>query len=98
LIPSTARATSSASAPLPEKIKPLLGGPFEKVKDVLKKVLPEVKKVNVLEEAEYEEEESTVGGFEREKLRQSKLSMLELNDNVEMKRFLIFRFRVFENL
>lgn len=69
LIPSTARSASSAAQPLPPHIVPLLADSLERAKAALKKVLPEVKKPNVLEEAEYEVEGD--GGFEREKMLQS---------------------------
>ncbi|KAH8928837.1 AAA-domain-containing protein [Atractiella rhizophila] len=69
LIPSTARASSSVSAPLPEQMESLLKPSLEKAKEALAKVLPDIKKVNLLEEAEYEEEVD--GGFETEKFRQT---------------------------
>ncbi|KAK4057556.1 TAT-binding protein-like protein 7, AAA ATPase [Microbotryomycetes sp. JL221] len=68
LIPSTARATSSLAAPLPVQLEPLLSDSLERAKTVLAKVLPEVKKVNVLEDAEYEDDG---GGFEKEKMMQA---------------------------
>jgi hypothetical protein len=46
---------------------PLLEDDFEKAKVALKRILPEVKKANVLEEAEYEDDG---GGFEKEKMLQ----------------------------
>ncbi|SCZ90409.1 BZ3500_MvSof-1268-A1-R1_Chr1-3g01971 [Microbotryum saponariae] len=68
LIPSSARATSSAAAPLPPQLVPLLSDSLEAVKTALKRVLPDVKKANVLEEAEYEDDG---GGFEKEKMLQA---------------------------
>lgn len=68
LIPSTARSGSSAAAPLPEQLEPLLGESFEAAKNALAKVLPNFKKPNILEEAEFEDEGD--GSFEREKLAQ----------------------------
>ncbi|KAK4055288.1 TAT-binding protein-like protein 7, AAA ATPase [Microbotryomycetes sp. JL201] len=68
LIPSTARATSSLAAPLPVQLEPLLSDSLETAKQVLAKVLPEVKKVNVLEDAEWEDDG---GGFEKEKMMQA---------------------------
>ncbi|GAA6004429.1 hypothetical protein JCM10207_000723 [Rhodosporidiobolus poonsookiae] len=69
LIPSTARSTSSAAAPLPAQLVPLLTDSFENAKLALARVLPEVKRVSVLEEAEFVEQDG--GGFEREKMLQS---------------------------
>lgn len=67
LIPSTARSTSSHAAPLPPQVVPLLADSLEHAKTALAKVLPEVKKVNVLEEAEFVDEGA---GFEKEKMLQ----------------------------
>ncbi|KAL8286687.1 hypothetical protein RQP46_004215 [Phenoliferia psychrophenolica] len=68
LIPSTARATSSAAAPIPPQLEPLLTEALEAAKIALTKVLPDVKKANVLEEAEWEDDG---GGFEKEKMMQA---------------------------
>lgn len=68
LIPSTARSTSSVAAPLPSHLQPLLGPSLDRAKQVLSKVLPDVKKVNILEEAQYVQDE---GGFEHEQMLQS---------------------------
>ncbi|BGO94598.1 hypothetical protein NBRC10512_004974 [Rhodotorula toruloides] len=68
LIPSTARSTSSHAAPLPPQVVPLLADSLEHAKTALAKVLPEVKKVNVLEEAEFVDEGA---GFEKEKMLQA---------------------------
>lgn len=67
LIPSTARSTSSAAAPLPPQLVPLLLRALENAKVALDKVLPPVKRVNVLEEAEFVDVD---GGFEKEKMLQ----------------------------
>lgn len=67
LIPSTARATSSSAAPIPSQLVPLLADAFEAAKKALSKVLPDVKRPNVLEEAEWEDDG---GGFEKEKMMQ----------------------------
>ncbi|MBW0501045.1 hypothetical protein O181_040760 [Austropuccinia psidii MF-1] len=69
LIPSTSRSTSNLANPLPSHIRPLLGEAFERAQELLAKVLPNSKQPSVLEEAEYEEDETD--GFEREKLIQS---------------------------
>ncbi|GAA5891142.1 hypothetical protein JCM6882_006438 [Rhodosporidiobolus microsporus] len=68
LIPSTARSTSSSAAPLPPQLVPLLQQGLDNAKTALAKVLPEVKKVSVLEEAEYVDEG---GGFEKEQMLQA---------------------------
>ncbi|BGP44653.1 TAT-binding protein-like protein 7, AAA ATPase [Rhodotorula kratochvilovae] len=68
LIPSTARSTSSSAAPIPPQLLPLLSTSFDHAKTALAKVLPEVKRVNVLEEAEFVEDG---GGFEKEKMMQA---------------------------
>lgn len=73
LIPSTARATSSNAAPLPPQLEPLLAESLEEAKRVLSKVLPEVKKVNVLEDAQWEDDG---GGFEKEKMMQGELRLI----------------------
>lgn len=67
LIPSSHRSTSSAAAALPPQLVPLLADSFENAKAALAKVLPEVKKPNVLEEAEFIDDG---GGFEKEKMLQ----------------------------
>lgn len=56
------------ASPLPAQLVPLLEENLEKLKDVVKKVLPEIKKRSTLEEAEWEYEGSGDGdeGFERE--------------------------------
>ena len=72
LIPSTARSTSSSAAPIPPQLVPLLSTSFEHAKTALAKVLPEVKRISVLEEAEYVDDG---GGFEKEKLMQGALSL-----------------------
>ncbi|EGG12523.1 uncharacterized protein MELLADRAFT_88891 [Melampsora larici-populina 98AG31] len=69
LIPSTSRSSSSAASPLPPQLLPLLATWLERAKETLSKILPDIKKPNVLEEAEYEEDAG--GGFEREKMIQS---------------------------
>ncbi|GAA5866873.1 hypothetical protein JCM3774_004585 [Rhodotorula dairenensis] len=68
LIPSTARSTSSAAAPLPPQLVPLLSHALDNAKIALARVLPPVKRVNVLEEAEFVDVD---GGFEKEKMLQS---------------------------
>ncbi|GAA5878836.1 hypothetical protein JCM1840_000730 [Sporobolomyces johnsonii] len=68
MIPSSHRSTSSAAAALPPQLVPLLTDSFENAKAALAKVLPEVKRPNILEEAEWVDEN---GGFEKEKMLQA---------------------------
>ena len=65
MIPSTSRSTSSSAAPLPPQLQSLLSSTLEEAKAALKRVLPEMKKVNILEEAEWEDDNA---GFEKEKM------------------------------
>lgn len=69
LIPSTARSSSSLSSALPPHLEPLLIDSLNNAISSLNKILPEVRKVNILEEAEYEPH--TDGGFEQERMMQS---------------------------
>jgi SpoVK/Ycf46/Vps4 family AAA+-type ATPase len=73
LIPSTARSSSSLASALPPHLEPLLKDSLTKAISSLNKILPEVRKVNVLEEAEYEPH--TDGGFEQERMMQSGLRL-----------------------
>ncbi|KAG0150225.1 hypothetical protein CROQUDRAFT_652646 [Cronartium quercuum f. sp. fusiforme G11] len=70
LIPSTSRSSSSVASPLPVQLQPLLERWLVSAKKTLGRMLPEIKKPNVLEEAEYEDDVGG-GGFEREKMIQS---------------------------
>ena len=69
LVPASARSTSSSAAPLAPQFVPVLSDTLEQVKEVIAKVLPVTKKLNALEEAEWEEE-SEEGALERELLSQ----------------------------
>ncbi|KAJ3781865.1 ATPase with bromodomain-containing protein [Lentinula aff. detonsa] len=55
LVPSSARSSSSAAAPLPTQLVPLLSESLQKAKEILGRVLPLEKKLTALEEAEYED-------------------------------------------
>lgn len=68
LIPSTSRSSTSAASALPSQLMPLLNDWLQSAQGTLAKILPEIKKPNVLEEAEYEEDAD--GGFEKEKMIQ----------------------------
>lgn len=69
MIPSTARSASSLAQPLPPHLVPLLKPNFDKAITSLSKILPEVRKINVLEEAEFEP--FGEGGFEHERTMQT---------------------------
>ncbi|SJX64728.1 related to YTA7-26S proteasome subunit [Sporisorium reilianum f. sp. reilianum] len=56
IVPSSARASASAAAPLPERLAPLLGNVVEHAIGVLDKILPPVSKRNPLEEALWEDD------------------------------------------
>ncbi|KAF8471869.1 hypothetical protein BDZ91DRAFT_479327 [Kalaharituber pfeilii] len=68
IVPSSERSTSSGAAPLPKHIEPLLQRPLDGIKKALKKLLPELKRMTVLEEAMYEDDPDPASGFEREKM------------------------------
>ena len=72
LVPSTARSSSSLAAALPPHLESLLKDSLNKAIVSLAKVLPEIRKISVLEEAEFED--GGVGGFEQERNMQSKSS------------------------
>lgn len=83
LVPSSARSASSAAAPLPEFLKPVLGATVEQAIAALAKVMPPASKRNPLEEALWEDEpvastsaagalaSASDGGFGREMMLQS---------------------------
>ncbi|KAG8730893.1 hypothetical protein FRC11_005564 [Ceratobasidium sp. 423] len=70
LIPSSARSTSSHAAPLPQHLQPLLQPALDFVTSALEKSLPNSKKRNTLEEAEWEYDDAD-GGWEREMISQA---------------------------
>jgi ATPase family AAA domain-containing protein 2 len=72
IIPSSERSSSSAAAPLPKSIKPLLESKLEEIKTVLSGLIPEKKKRNILEEAMYEDDGP--GGFEGEVMIQGMIT------------------------
>lgn len=73
VVPSSARSSASAAAPLPPQLVPLLDQPLQGVKDALDKILPRSKKRSALEEAQWEEDhpDGEAGAFEREMMLQS---------------------------
>lgn len=56
IVPSSARASASAAAPLPERLIPLLGDVVQDAISVLDRILPPVSKRNPLEEALWEDD------------------------------------------
>ncbi|CAO1622835.1 unnamed protein product [Sympodiomycopsis kandeliae] len=84
IVPSSARSASSAAAPLPDFLKPILGQTVEQSITALQKVMPPASKRNPLEEALWEDEptgnplaagsltaSASDGGFGREMMLQS---------------------------
>ncbi|ELU39804.1 TAT-binding protein [Rhizoctonia solani AG-1 IA] len=76
LIPSSARSTSSHASPLPQHLRPLLQPALDTVVATLEKSLPNSKKRNTLEEAEWEYDDAD-GGWEREMISQGEARALE---------------------
>ncbi|PWN25435.1 AAA-domain-containing protein [Jaminaea rosea] len=72
LVPSSARSSTSAAAPLPEHLRPLLGRTVDEAIAALQKVLPPSSKRNPLEEALWEDDgDDGADGFGREMMLQS---------------------------
>ena len=67
-MPSSERTTSSGATPLPNHIAPLLDNTLLRIKGTLQRLLPDRKRMTVLEEAMYEEDTDPTKGFEREKM------------------------------
>jgi len=73
ITPSSERSTSSGASPLPEHVVPLLSKQLERVKECLKGIFPEFKRLTPLEEAEYEDDIlDAEEGFAREMMMESK--------------------------
>lgn len=68
MVPSSERSSSSGASPLPRHIEPLLSSQLDSIKDALKLILPDRKRLSVFEEALLEDEIDVDGGFEREKM------------------------------
>ncbi|CCE73070.1 Piso0_000083 [Millerozyma farinosa CBS 7064] len=76
IVPSSARSTSSPSAPLSDNIKPLLNATFEQIKLRINKLFPEYaqkirnRKMTILDEVEYADPtlKDSDGGFSRQQL------------------------------
>lgn len=71
IVPSSARSTASAAAPLPSHLVPLLDDTLEKAKRVLNDLLPPKNRMSTLEEAQFEQEDND-GSFGREILERCK--------------------------
>jgi SpoVK/Ycf46/Vps4 family AAA+-type ATPase len=73
VVPSSARSSSSAAAPLAEHLKPLLESTVATTIQALEKAMPPATKRNPLEEALWEDEGGSAkdGGFDKEMLLQS---------------------------
>lgn len=69
MVPSSERATSSGASPLPRTVEPLLRRPLAEIKALLSDILPHRKRLTALEEAHFEEPESS-GNFRREQMLQ----------------------------
>lgn len=70
MIPSSERSSSSGASPLPRHIQPLLSAQLDLIKESLKSILPERKRLTVFEEALLEDDAGADGGFERERMMQ----------------------------
>jgi SpoVK/Ycf46/Vps4 family AAA+-type ATPase len=68
MVPSSERATSSGASPLPNTVEPLLRRPLAEIKELLSEVLPHRRRLTALEEAQFEEPESS-GNFRREQMQ-----------------------------
>ena len=70
LVPSSERSSTSAAAPLPNHVEPLLRKPLAEIQALLVDVLPQPTKSTALEEAEFEDNPDPDGGMQRERLQQ----------------------------
>jgi SpoVK/Ycf46/Vps4 family AAA+-type ATPase len=68
IIPSSTRSTSSGSAPIPDHLVSILERPLQSVTLKLDKLIPRVKKLTTLEEAQFEDptENDNDGGFAKQ--------------------------------
>ncbi|KAI5856965.1 putative AAA family ATPase [Tricharina praecox] len=72
ITPSSERSTASGASPLPEHVVPLLSKQLERVKECLKGIFPEFKRLTPLEEAEYEDDVlDAEEGFAREMMMEN---------------------------
>ncbi|KFY56008.1 hypothetical protein V497_06560 [Pseudogymnoascus sp. VKM F-4516 (FW-969)] len=70
MVPSSERATSSGTAPLPKAVEPLLRDQLKSIENLLDGLIPIKKKTTALQEALYEQYEDEDKGFGRETLAQ----------------------------
>ncbi|KAL1960787.1 hypothetical protein VTO42DRAFT_6617 [Malbranchea cinnamomea] len=68
IVPSSQRAASSAAAPLPPTVEPLLRDTLRAIKDVISEMIPLRKRLTALEEAQFEEPDDQIG-FRRERMQ-----------------------------
>lgn len=69
MVPSSERSTTSGATPLPKSVEPLLRRPLTEVESQLSEILPQQKRLTALEEAQFEEPE-TSGSFRLEHMKQ----------------------------
>lgn len=69
MVPSSERSTTSGASPLPKAVEPLLRRPLAEIQRQLSEILPQRKRLTALEEAQFEEPE-TSGSFQREHMQQ----------------------------
>lgn len=75
ITPSSERSTASGASPLPEHVQPLLQNQLERIKERLKGIFPEFKRLSPLEDAEYEDEDlDAEQGFQREMMMESEFA------------------------
>ncbi len=65
MIPSSERATTSAAAPLPKGVEPLLREALAEIGNILDEIVPQKKKLTALEEAQFDDRDDELG-FARE--------------------------------
>lgn len=84
MIPSSERSSSSGASPLPRHIEPLLSTQLDSIKEALKSILPERKRLTVFEEALLEDDAGADGGFERERMMQGLSGVIRTNNLVHL--------------
>ncbi|KAF7510762.1 hypothetical protein GJ744_006128 [Endocarpon pusillum] len=68
IVPSSERSASSGASPLPSSIEPLLRKPLSVLERIVAEIMPQKKKTTALEEAQYEDVDSSFG---REKVQRA---------------------------
>lgn len=69
MVPSSERSTTSGASPLPKTVEPLLRRSLADIQKQLSEILPPRKRLTALEEAQFEDPE-TSGSFRREHMQQ----------------------------